>query len=402
MVKIYDAIMGSGKTHDAIDRMKKHKGNFVYVTPFLDEVERIKSNVPKVFDPEVTYDYDPIEQEYTTVYKRDNLLRMANKKLNMATTHSLFQRLNRNDYSHFMDYDLILDEVITPIQVIGMKADDVQIAFNEGLIVENKLTGEITYTGDEYNGSFYAQLKRFCDTANVIYVNGRLLVWAFPPEIFRNFKSVTVLTYLFEGSLLASYFNYYNIPYKLKKASDKEEQDKRDEIRKLLNIYKGTANKVGDKSNALCLSWFRKRSKTELDSISKTVENIVKRNFKTSSSVNGYTTFKEFESRLKGKGYTKGFIPVNERATNKYSNKESMIYLANRFIKPEIIDYFRSGNVTVDQEQWALAELIQWIWRGSIRKGEPMNLFIPSKRMRDLLEDWLKGNTISSSVSKAA
>ena len=71
-------------------------------------------------------------------------------------------------------------------------------------------------------------------------------------------------------------------------------------------------------------------------------------------------------------------------------------------MKPQIIDYFRSGNVIVDQDQWALAELIQWVWRGSIRKGKPMNLYIPSKRMRDLLENWLKGNVNSSSLSKAA
>ena len=236
----------------------------------------------------------------------------------------------------------------------------------------------------------------------MIYVNDRLLVWAFPPEIFKNFKSVTVLTYLFEGSLLASYFNYYNIDYRLNTASAKQEQKKKDDIRKSLNIYKGPANNVGFKNNAFGVNWIENRTKKELDSISKTVENIVKRNFKTSSNVNGYTTFKKFKHKLSGKGYTRGFISVNERATNKYSDKETMIYLANRFLQPEVLDYFRSGNVTVDQDQWALAELIQWIWRGSIRTGKPMNLYIPSKRMRDFLEGWLRGDASSSSLPKAA
>ena len=57
---------------------------------------------------------------------------------------------------------------------------------------------------------------------------------------------------------------------------------------------------------------------------------------------------------------------MNERATNMYSNKETMIYLANRYLNPNIIDFFRDGSVKVDQDQWALAELLQWIWICSI------------------------------------
>lgn len=109
----------------------------------------------------------------------------------------------------------------------------------------------------------------------------------------------------------------------------------------------------------------------------------------TSADFNAYTTFKIFKDKLKGSGFTNGFIAVNERATNKYSDKQTMIYFANRYLDPNMIDFFRNGNVKVDEEQWALAELIQWIWRGCIRKDKPMNLFIPSKRMRNLLNDWL-------------
>jgi len=389
-VKIYDAIMGSGKTYDAIERMKQNKGNFIYVTPFLDEVDRIIKNVPKVYQPKITSSIDPITSEKIIKYKRDNLLIMANGHVNMATTHSLFQKLNRNDYKHFMKYDLILDEVITPIQIIDMKPDDINIAFNEGLIVKNEQTGEITYTGDEYRGKFYSKLKQYCDTANVIYINGNLLVWAFPPEIFKNFKSVTVLTYLFEGSQLSAYFRYYDIPYKLINTSDKDEQIKKAKINNLLNIYDGRANKVGDFHSAFCVNWLNNKSPDEFKKMRTTASNILERNFNTKSEETGFTTFKAYKDKLKGKGYSKGFIPVNERATNKYSNKESMVYFANRYLNPRIIDFFRSGDIEVDQEQWALGELLQWIWRGCIRNDEPMNLYIPSKRMRELLQDWLK------------
>ena len=129
-VKIIDAIMGSGKTYDAIERMKKHKGSFVYVTPFLDEVERIKTNIPSVVDPKVRSSVDQ-DNNKRTIYKRDDLLIKANQGLNLATTHSLFKGLKRSDYSHFSQYDLILDEVLTPIKVIDITPDDIKIAFDQ-------------------------------------------------------------------------------------------------------------------------------------------------------------------------------------------------------------------------------------------------------------------------------
>lgn len=389
-VQVYDAIMGSGKTYDAIERMKKTKGKFVYVTPFLNEVERVIKNVPNCFQPKIRADYNNNTGVKETIYKRDDLLQKANGGINLVTTHSLFSTLHRDNYKFFKEYDLILDEVLTPIKVLDMKPDDIKIALSQGLVISNQQTGEVTYTGDGYQGDFYKQLKKYCATSNVIYLNGRLLVWAFPPEIFKCFKSVTVLTYLFEGSLLAAYFKYYNITYKINKESKRLEIEKKEKIAKLLTIYEGTANNIGNHRSAFCKRWLSNKSNDELKSISVSVENLIKRKFKSNAEYNAYTTFKAFKSKLKGKRYTNGFIAVNERATNEYSYKQTMIYLANRYLDPNTIDFFRSGNVTVDEEQWALAELIQWVWRGRIRNDEPMNLFIPSRRMRNLLKEWLK------------
>lgn len=389
-VKIIDAVMGSGKTYDIIEKMKKTNGKFLYVTPFLNEVERIIDNVPNCFQPKIRADYNNKTGEKETIYKRDDLLQKADGGVNLVSTHALFSTLHRDNYKYFEEYDLYLDEVLNPVEILDMKPDDIKIALKQGLVISNSKTGEVTYTGDNYQGNFYKQLKKFCATSNVIYLNGRLLVWAFPPEIFRCFKSVTVLSYIFEGSLLVAYFNYYNIPYQIKKASKQNEKKKKEEISELLTIYEGPANNIGNRMTAFSKNWLLNKSSEELKSISVSVENLIKRNFKTSSKYNAYTTFKIFKGKLKGKGYTNGFLAVNERATNSYSDKQTMIYLANRYLDPNMIDFFRSGNVKVDEEKWALAELLQWIWRGRIRKDEPMNLFIPSKRMRNLLKDWLE------------
>ena len=43
----------------------------------------------------------------------------------------------------------------------------------------------------------------------------------------------------------------------------------------------------------------------------------------------------------------------------------------------------------MDQDGYALSEMLQWIWRSAIRDGKEINLYIPSKRMRTLLTDWI-------------
>jgi hypothetical protein len=80
---------------------------------------------------------------------------------------------------------------------------------------------------------------------------------------------------------------------------------------------------------------------------------------------------------------------VNSRSTNDFREKETMAYLANRYLNPILIRYFIDGGIPIKQEEWALGELLQWLWRGCIRDEKPMNVYIPNSRMRGLLMNWL-------------
>jgi hypothetical protein len=62
-----------------------------------------------------------------------------------------------------------------------------------------------------------------------------------------------------------------------------------------------------------------------------------------------------------------------------------MVYIGNRYLNPAICNFFKDNGVEIDQDYWALSELIQWIWRGCIRNDEKMNLYVPGIRMRTLL-----------------
>lgn len=80
------------------------------------------------------------------------------------------------------------------------------------------------------------------------------------------------------------------------------------------------------------------------------------------------------------------------RATNEYRDRHKCAYLINIYMDPFIRNFFTNRGINPDQDLFALSELIQWLFRSAIRQGEPIKLYIPSQRMRELLEDWLDGN----------
>jgi len=96
-----------------------------------------------------------------------------------------------------------------------------------------------------------------------------------------------------------------------------------------------------------------------------------------------------------------GFLSMNARATNEYQNRNACAYLVNRFENPIIQTYFRQYGLEVNEDLFALSELVQWLFRSAIRNGEPISLYIPSRRMRKLLEDWLNGRLMQN-LKKAA
>lgn len=374
MVIVKDRIMGSGKTYDAIEWMKSTNEKFVYITPFLSEVERVLENVNA---------YEPTTRN-TDGSKKSGLLSLMSKGLNVVSTHSCFKSLNSKDYDEsFNDYVLILDEVVEPLEILSISHSDIEILVNSNRIKIND-DYSVDFVDEEYVGKF-SFLKDLCKTSNVFLVSDTFLVWNFPSEIFKSFKRVEILTYLFEGSMLSSYFKANNIEYVINKNDDSQ---KKEELKKLLNIYEGQSNDVGNKVTALSVNWFS-NNKDNSKKISFITTNIFTRVFKTKSDVNAFTTFKDYVSNVKGAGYSKGFIAVNSRATNNFSNKKSMAYLANRYYNPTITQFFESNGVETNQDLWALGELLQWVWRGCIRNNEKMNLYIPSKRMRTLLINWL-------------
>jgi len=415
-VKVYDEIMGSGKTYDAIERMKGYlkKGvKFIYITPFLDENVRVLNDLPigKVFTPlsreelngkegyEVLVsflnekgliDLNSFEdkKKFKRLNKRAQFLKFVSQGKNIVSTHQLFMGLKAEDFNLFSDYILILDEVVNPLEIKNIGATDIQILRDANLIFIEENTSRVRFIDDDYRDPAFKSVKELCNNSTVYYLDKYFFVWVFPIEIFMNFKEVQILTYIFEASLLSAYFKMYDVKYELR---IKDSTSKLEEIKELLNIYEGKANSIEGLNTSFSKTWVENLSKSNAKKITESVSNLFKRSFKTKSIENAFTTFKDDKSKFKGKGYAKGFISINARSTNDFRHKKSMAYFGNRFFKPQQISFFNERNIQLNQDLWALSELIQWIWRGCIRDSKRMNLYIPSERMRSLMYDWLEG-----------
>jgi len=410
-VIVYDAIMGSGKTYDAIERMRNYLNDgkkFIYITPFKAEIKRIIEDLDSkdVFAPLDKDEYGSEKFEIDTNYlddsgqidlnteasfkllnKRAQFLKMASQGKNIISTHSLFMNLKRDDFNLFSEYILILDEVVTPLELELVGKLDIQILREQELIIIDELTNEVKFINDEYNDPGFIKIKKLCNNSSVYYLDKYFFVWVFPIEIFKEFKEIQILTYLFEGSLLSAYFRMFNIEFDINKKNSKIQLK---QLKELLNIYMGRANNIIGR-NSFSKTWIGNLSKRNANKIVDATSNVFKRNFETKSYENAFTTFKAFKDKLSGGGYTRGFIPINARASNDYRHKKSMAYLGNRYFKPQYLNFFRERGIDINEDLWALSELIQWVWRGCIRDGKEMNLFIPSERMRKLLVDWLDG-----------
>ena len=396
--------MGSGKSSAAIQYMNDHKEvNYIYITPYKDEVERIIEQTNSTFHQPQIYKKDD-----ETFFKLDSLNSLLAHNKNIATTHALFKLANEEtrELLYAGNYVLVLDEVIEVVRQVNLKEKDMNMLFESKWLLKdgNKLRWN-TYKEEregEYDGDKFKTIRSYALNDNLVLHNNKILLWTLPIDMFKVFTDAYILTYMFESSLLKYYFDLHNIDtIKYRATYDKEESkfiftpkgdytDKhyKEELKQLIHIYEGDLNKVGDKPFSLSKSWYDDKKHMH-----KKIKNNVLNFFQNKAKVKGeykmWTTFKQFEHKIKGKGYTKGFAPVTIKATNEYQHKTALAYTVNRFQSPSIRDYFHTNNIDIDEDLIAIGELVQWIWRSAIRNDQEIKLYIPSSRMRRLLMEWL-------------
>lgn len=418
-VKIIDATCGKGKTSWGIQYMNEAplSEKFIYITPFLTEVKRIKESViGRKF-------YEPTKNE-ENVTKLESLKNLLEKGENIVSTHSLF--LNIDDeivkLIFLQDYTLILDEVMNVIEQVPIKQDDIKVLLqaktdNNEPFITVKENGYVKWNHREYAGDRFSHIKHLAYTNNLIIHNNMAMYWTFPATVFKAFKDVYILTYMFYGQLQRYYFDLFNVKYKFHSVNFNIEVGKYEltpyvrptqekellELKEKIRIYykvrqdKKDLNAIGEEAGAFSSSWIKRHlnDKSILKMITDNAYNFYRNKCQAKSSKVMWTCVKEFEKNLAVPKAKKQFVEVTCRATNNYVERDTLIYLANRYMNPVTKQFFKSHDIRVDEDLWALSELIQWLFRSAIRNGEAVNLYIPSSRMRELLEKYLNGESVA-------
>jgi len=391
-VRVIDAVMGAGKTTKMIDEINNadRSRKFIYITPFLDEIERIQKAV-------TSRKFEAPTNNVEGGRKLTSLKRLIEDGKDIAATHSLFEMADGEliEILEASDYTLILDEVMDVIDKAAVSPSDMRLLLDRDII---KIEGnQVKWDDPEmiYEWGQFDNIRLLAEAGNLYYHRSRFLIWAFPPRVFAAFNKVIVLTYLFDAQVQRYYFDMYDIPYQKYSLIDNEivpynrKADNRAQLFDLIDLYDGEHNKHGESSEfAFSRGWMNRRDEDELKAIQRSMYSYVRRIAKAKSSDVLWTTLKDFEHELKGRGYSKGFIPVNTRATNDYADRYALMYVFSRFMNPYEKSFFQDNGVRVNEDLLALSDMLQWIWRSRIRNGEPIQLYLPSARMRRLLKQW--------------
>jgi hypothetical protein len=402
-ITVIDALPGRGKTEALIKLINNAPDDekFLYITPYLDEVVRIRKSCTRQF-------YEP-DVKRGKGSKQCDLQNMIGKGFNIASTHSLFLRFDEITETALKskDYTLILDESITPVTTKKISKYDFEMLVNDHHI-EIDDRNYIRWIDPNYKGEF-DWMKYFAERNCLVLSSRRdskdieqeITIWIYPIEIFKAFKSVYIATFKIQGSLMYPYMLMNNLGFELKSMDDnynivpydqRFETADRERAAKLINVYMGNnLNAIGDDRNALSKTYFTKPKNKPLIKILKdNLYNWFRNKNHAQKSDVLWTTFEDFKHLLSGKGYTKGFIECNKRATNEYRSKTILAYCINRFEVPIYIRLFADNGIELDEEALALSDMIQWIWRSAIRDEKPIQIYIPSSRMRHILLAWLK------------
>ncbi len=368
----------------------------------------------------------------------------------IAVTHTTFLNATPEtlELIEWGNYTIIIDEALDVVTSFN----DVQTVENTPkqkvtpsdikLLLENKIikieqNNKVVWLDKEYDGECkFSEVQRFAKLGRLYCVDNQFLITVFPPEMFKCFNEVYILTYMFTGSTFKYYLDLFNIDYELKSVKEdilyeltdyNRESDRkfRAKCKELITIC-DNEKMNGYKSNALSKSWYdNSRNNDRLGFLQKNVKNYYRNILKVNASSGGimWTCYGAYEDKIRGNGYTRErrltddekklpkpeqekilkqltcFVPCNSKATNIYSNRWALAYCINIFFHPKIKNFFTENNkdrvqnglseIRPDADLYALSCLIQWIFRSRIRNGKPINIYIPSTRMRNLLIDWL-------------
>jgi hypothetical protein len=442
--RVVDAPMAAGKTTKLIKWIKEvHSYHPVIVLVERNsEVDRLKEALGDL----VVSIKDEAENRGSR--KIDVLNEHVADGNTVVSTHALMEYWDEGflENVQFHKYELVIDESLSHVlEPIKIASRDIKIFLEDKRLIvqkENKYS-RLTVSKEDSEGwclpEGYKNLERKIlnkcvylqetEKENANGVKEYSLIEAMNPEIWSYFNQVLLMTYLFKGSLMEYYFQLHNIKYIPMGLSPdgrfvNHEIINGERYRPLITILDSYNNwdRYKDRKrtyrDGLSVNWceHEAKGKNRLKMIQKKLRNTFEYLQRTQGITKedfAFTFHKKFlkDIRCSHVGVLRDinkfwddknrhnitekdirnitFLPQTLRGTNMWSHKKVMCYLSNTHLHGSISSFLQGKGVDIDNDVFALSQMIQWIFRGCIRNGEPMTVWIPCQRMRHLFLKWL-------------
>lgn len=428
-VKVLDALMGSGKTTRIIEDVSKLNNRpIIYIAPLLLECHRFAGtsldDEGKVFKDE--YGFPIYQKGHPLAYKHfhhptcnnksgsklESIQNLIRQGKNIVSTHALFRNITMDlvDDIKRHDYLLIIDEVM-PVwekyQLFSGRSikdfdtdctstdKEINRLINNG-VVHADPTGLLHWQWDVFNATdtVYQEMAHLCDTHQLCIVNGSVVFWEYPIWALKAFSDLWIATYMFESSLMCEYLRLHDIPYEVERFGNHQSS-----VKHLISVVDDKRmNACGEKATSLSYTNLCK-SKTHNETLKVNLYNFFQNRCKAKKRDQLWTTFVAARKSISCGRYNNSWLAYNAKATNAYKDVANVAYLINLYANTMIMSLLGKRGTDFDQDQWALSEMVQFIWRSAIREGKPIKLYIPSKRMRGMFIKWLNDEPEQTTIA---
>ena len=237
-----------------------------------------------------------------------------------------------------------------------------------------------------------------------ITYNGRLLTtltaggrsgmyWSPQPYFISAFREAYLFHTMPAASSLAAYLQIFGVQSRV------EGKGQNHDFASLLHIVTDDKfNEKGEDAAAYTARWYLKE-KSAIEDVGKDMRNVLLQ--VESGEKSGLTAFampndiirnlKDGTLRPVFRG--RGFPAVPGADCGDYSSARILCYCANTHFPMASAAYLRKNGVAFDQDAYALYHMLRFIGRSAIRNGESVTVYVPSKRMRGLLRNWMEEQT---------
>lgn len=480
-ITIKDRPCGWGKSTEITESFRAGE-RYIAVVPFLSEAERIAGRA------KTQSRFTLLQPNAMGGSKTDHATEIVRAGGSVVCTHALLYRLGtlateetdetttitRGGFtfdvplgqSLLHDYNLIIDEVVNPFEVEGgtQPRDFARDYVENGMATVDPITGKAEPTGKwderfrEGGKTFKPALYEQAKSGALYVVDSKLFVMTIPMELLLKPKSVTIYTYLSEGTILLQFLRHLQtrlmgtpqeFTLEVDKLPAEQERTWRDDVRSALTVKSIPALEVfswshsgqvkaftGSGSSARCRkagNALKKFYGANLSGINKGnvlltcarelwYDSAPKKKpasgpLAEHARLFGHPCLTDDGKSKAGVWGTTGvrWIGNTTRGVNDFITCTHAIYLYDQHPRPQLLQFLNMpANSQAGRnfsDAYALSEMVQWLFRCCIRQGglnavapfathrRKATVYIPSERMRNLLINWLNTGQVHSGRS---